>query len=94
MTEERWRAALARAALPGSCRVEYRRAVGFEDGLQTTNHKLTCLDKHGVVIGDGRDYDLLKAVMTPLESLSDGETENPLLVVLNLLTGGVSFGTK
>lgn len=59
--------------------------------MPTTAHRLTSVSANGTVIGDDRDYDLLKAVMMPLEALSERETADPFNVSLNLQTGALSI---
>lgn len=66
-----WIKALSFAALPGAARVVFSRTHGVEDGTPTTRYTLRSYDGEGNVIGDDRDYDLLKAAMGPLERLSD-----------------------
>lgn len=56
----------------------------MEDSVPTIAHRLTSFDTDGKVIGDDRDYDLLKAVMTPLESLAEHEPGDPLEVTLDV----------
>lgn len=54
------------------------------------SYRLTSFDSAGGRIGDSRDYDLLKAVMTPLERLAEsigGDTR----VVLDVTTSAVRF---
>lgn len=63
-----WIAALQRAALPESEIVSFARV--FPDQA-TVSYRLLCCTASGEMIGDDRDYDLLKAVITPLERLAD-----------------------
>jgi len=85
-----WKAALARAALPGAASVILTRSTGVEDGVPTTAYKLTSVSESGDTIGDDRDYDLLKAVMMPLERLAEAEGGDPLKVRLDVSTGKVT----
>ncbi|MEM6410610.1 MAG: hypothetical protein AAF683_03645 [Pseudomonadota bacterium] len=89
---QEWRDALARASMPGAVSVIYTRNMGIEDGVLTTSHTLKSFAEDGAVIGDERDYDLLKAVMMPLERLSEGDGSDPLVVTLNVQSGEVTFG--
>lgn len=66
-----WIKALSFAALPGATRVVFSKTHGVEDGTPTTRYTLRSYDGEGKVIGDDRDYDLLKAAMGPLERLSE-----------------------
>ena len=66
-----WIKALTFAALPGAHSVELTRTSKVEDGTPTVSYALKSYDKDGAVIGDDRDYDLLKAAMGPLERLSE-----------------------
>lgn len=68
--EAAWVRALARAALDGACRVEF---TFTRPAPNEVSYRLSCFDETGAKMGDSRDYDLLKAVMTPLESLCDCE---------------------
>ncbi|MEM9573229.1 MAG: hypothetical protein AAF996_17310 [Pseudomonadota bacterium] len=86
-----WRSALRRAALPNAEKVVFFREQKVEDNVPTTAFRLTSFDAAGVVIGDDRDYDLLKAVMTPLENLAASVDAEPLRVELNLLNAELSF---
>ena len=82
-----WLKALSFAALPGAARVVFSRTHGVEDGTPTTRYTLRSYDGEGNVIGDDRDYDLLKAAMGPLERLSDTQANAPLEVTLVIATG-------
>jgi|GEM_PF-2159045 len=83
---EAWIKALTRAALPGAVQVRFERRVLYEDGTPTTRYRLESLNAAGATIGDDRDYDLLKAVMMPLEALSEAGDHTDLTLVLNLET--------
>lgn len=85
--EERkaWIAALQRAALPDSEKIIFSRS---HPAPNEVSFRLTCLNKAGQKIGDNRDYDLLKAVLMPLERLSEKET-GEFEVMLNL--GDMAF---
>lgn len=63
-----WIKALKRAALPESEIVSFARV--FPDPA-TVSYRLLCTTASGEMIGDDRDYDILKAVITPLERLAD-----------------------
>jgi hypothetical protein len=82
-----WIKALRFAALPGAVAIVYERRHALEDGTPTLKHKLTSFSATGAVIGDDRDYDLLKAAMTPLENLAAAQDHNDLTVQLDLETG-------
>ena len=82
--KEAWREALRFAALPGAARVRFQRQNLVEDGIPTVRYTLRSETQAGNVIGDDRDYDLLKAVMTPLEKLSERYDHKELRVVLDL----------
>lgn len=88
---EKWKAALRRASLPDAVRVVYRLDTGVEDGVPTRKHRLTSYDASEAAIGDDRDYDILKAVMMPLENLAEDEAVNRLVVTLNLVSGSIIF---
>lgn len=84
---EKWRAALTRAALPGSGSVKL---AYTRPGPNEVSYQLTCLSAEGQVIGDDRDYDLLKAVMTPLEILCNCE-DAPFTAQINLQNNALEF---
>lgn len=81
-----WVKALRFAALPGAVTIIYERRYAMEDNTPTITHKLTSISASGAVIGDDRDYDLLKAAMTPLENLAAAQDHNDLSVQLDLET--------
>lgn len=85
-----WIKALRFAALPGAAKVQLERRVGSENGTPVISYRLTSKTKSGETIGDDRDYDLLKAVMTPLEALSENEKHEEVIVELNLESGDLS----
>lgn len=64
-----WSEALERAALPDASRIVFGRSTNASD--QSVSYSMNSYDAEGQVIGDDRDYDLLKAVFTPLEALSN-----------------------
>ena len=64
---EDWKRRLRRAGLPGAAKVE----LTWRFAARETAFELRSLDVSGGVIGDDRDYDLLKAVMSPLENLAE-----------------------
>ena len=82
-----WVAALRFAALPGAVAVLFERQKTVEDGTPTIKYRLTSFSGSGAIMGDDRDYDLLKAAMTPLETLAAAESENDLSVRLDLESG-------
>jgi len=84
---EAWIKALRFAALPGAEIVTFERAQVFEDGTPTTRYTLRSVSGRGDTIGDDRDYDLLKAVMHPLERLADSEPHADLKLELVVKTG-------
>lgn len=86
---EDWAKALRFAALPGAVRVIYERHETREEDTPTTRHRLTSFSASGEVIGDDRDYDLLKAAMTPLENLAAAHDHNDLRVELDLESGQI-----
>ncbi len=81
---EAWIKALRFAALPGAVKVRFERSEVIEDGVPTTRYKLQSKTASGDVIGDDRDYDLLKAAMRPLEALSEASNHKDLIVELDL----------
>lgn len=84
---ETWQAALTRAALPGTASVKL---VYTRPGPNEVSYRLVCLSADGATIGDDRDYDLLKAVMSPLEKLCDCE-DAPFAVQINLQNNRLEF---
>lgn len=85
-----WREALRFAALPGAARVRFQRQNLFEDGTPTVRYSLRSETYSCEVIGDDRDYDLLKAAMTPLEKLAEGYAHDELIVELELETDALT----
>lgn len=81
---EAWIEALTFAALSGAAFVRFERREQIEDGTPTINYMLQSRTESGAVMGDDRDYDLLKAVMRPLESLSEAEDHTDLILELDL----------
>ena len=81
---EAWIKALSFAALPGAVSVRFERSELVEDGVPTTRYRLQSKSASGDVIGDERDYDLLKAAMSPLEVLSEANDHKDLIVELDL----------
>jgi hypothetical protein len=81
---EAWTEALTFAALPGAAFVRFERRNRIEDGTPTVNYMLQSRTESGAVIGDDRDYDLLKAAMRPLENLSEAEDHTDLILELDL----------
>ena len=79
-----WIDALNFAALPGAAFVRFGRHERIEDGTPTINYMLQSRTEAGAVIGDDRDYDLLKAAMRPLEALSEAEAHADLILELDL----------
>lgn len=64
-----WSEKLRRAALPGAARIVFGRTTNAGDGA--VSYSMNSYDAAGEVIGDDRDYDILKAVFSPLENLSE-----------------------
>jgi len=83
---EAWIKALSFAALPGAAKVRLERSTSVEDGTPTISYTLRSETETGETIGDDRDYDLLKAVMRPLEQLSETEDHNDFILELDLKT--------
>ncbi len=67
MSDDKWIAALRRAAHPAAVTVELNWA--FEPG--ESRYTLKSRGDAGQPLAEERDYDLLKAVMTPLENLAE-----------------------
>ena len=84
--KDAWRKALRFAALPGAARVRFQRQSLVEDGTPTVRYSLRSETPDGELIGDDRDYDLLKAAMTPLEKLAEHYDHEELSVDLDLET--------
>lgn len=81
--EAAWVKALSRAALKGACRIEF----SYTQPAKTeVSYHLSCLDEKGEKMGDARDYDILKAVIVPLEKLCERE-KPPFSLALELKTG-------
>lgn len=77
-----WINRLNRAALPGAAEVELVRTHPEPNAV---NYRLRSLNAEGELIGDDRDYDLLKAIMSPLEKLAEQTLEHGRLrVVLDI----------
>lgn len=85
-----WKKALEFAALPGAARVRFGRQNLIEGGTPTVRYTLRSETESGKVIGDDRDYDLLKAAMSPLEKLAEQYDHEQLMVELDLKTGNLS----
>ena len=83
---EAWRKALRFAALSGASRVHFQRQNLVEDGIPTVRYTLRSETQAGNVIGDDRDYDLLKVAMMPLEKLAEYYDHEELSVELDLQT--------
>ena len=84
--KDAWRKALRFAALPGAARVRFRRQNLIEDGTPTVRYSLRSETQDGQAIGDDRDYDLLKAAMSPLEKLAELYGQDELMMDLDLET--------
>lgn len=76
-----WKNALKRAALPGAARVVFEKRVNPKENA--VSYTLKSFTADGAPIGDDRDYDLLKAVMTPLERLAE-DYDDRLMVSLDV----------
>ncbi len=87
--DARWRAALRRAALPGAASVTFEMASPAPGEIR---YDLRSNTNDGQPIGDDRDYDLLKAVMRPLENLCTCE-DFPFKATLNIQTDALLFET-
>ncbi|MEO1659958.1 MAG: hypothetical protein AAFR51_03145 [Pseudomonadota bacterium] len=87
---EAWHQALRFAALPGAAKVRLERQSLIEDETRTVRYRLTSFTADGETIGDDRDYDLLKAVMSPLEALADAAGHKDLKIELDLENGALS----
>ncbi|MEM6555962.1 MAG: hypothetical protein AAF642_08815 [Pseudomonadota bacterium] len=85
-----WIKALRFAALPGAVKVTFACQRVIEDGTPTTRYGLASVSGTGDVIGDDRDYDLLKAAMSPLETLADAYDHTDLNLELDLGSGQLS----
>ena len=83
---EAWIKALSFAALPGAAKVRLERSPSVEDGTPTISYTLRSETETGETLGDDRDYALLKAVMRPLEQLSETEDHNDFILELDLNT--------
>lgn len=79
-----WIKALSFAALPGASKVRFERRTMIEEGTPTTRYRLQSKTESGEIIGDDRDYDLLKAVMMPLEHLAEQQDHRELIIELDL----------
>lgn len=79
---EAWIKALRFAALAGAAKVRFE--AQLDGGAR--NYRLRSFSPSGRVMGDGRDYDVLKAVMTPLEKLADAEDNKDLNLELDLIS--------
>jgi len=90
-TNEDWAKALRFAALPRADSVVFSKRLTEEDGIQTIKYVLASLDQSGATIGDPRDYDLLKAAITPLENLADRLGEDAFRVQLSVRSGRVEI---
>lgn len=89
-----WKKALEFAALPGAARVRFERQNLVEEGTPTVRYSLRSETESGEAIGDDRDYDLLKAAMSPLEKLAEQYDHEQLMVELDLKTGNLSGLSK
>lgn len=83
---QHWSEALERAALPDASRIVFGRTTDAAD--QSVSYSMNSYDEEGRVIGDDRDYDLLKAVFTPLERLSE-EMDGDFMLAMDLDSGAV-----
>lgn len=81
---EDWVKALSFAALPSAAKVRFERRLMVKDGTPTTEYALRSIAESGEIVGDARDYDLLKAVMGPLENLAKQQDHRDLIVELDL----------
>ena len=81
-----WSEKLRRAALPGAARIVFGRTTKAED--RSVSYSMNSYDAAGDVIGDDRDYDMLKVVFSPLETLSEA-MEGDFLLEMDLESGVV-----
>ena len=86
MGEAAWIEKLRRAALPGAARVTFSKSVRPEENA--VSFELRSLNAAGKALGDDRDYDLLKAVIVPLERLAEANP-NGVRVELDIATGAL-----
>lgn len=88
--DETWREKLTRAALRGAVAVMFE----WTRTPEGTSFALKSRDAAGAPIGDGSDYDILKARITPLEALAEAEGFGPAgqtrTIRLDLVTGNLS----
>ena len=84
--ETEWIERLRFAALPGAVRVRFACEADARDG--SVSYTLKSFDATGHPIGDDRDYDLLKAAMSPLERLSE-QMARPFAIELDLKSGAL-----
>lgn len=82
-----WIKALRFAALPGAAKVRFEKQTRRAAGAVSVHYRLRSYSASGHAIGDDRDYDLLKAVMTPMEMLADAEDHKELKLELDLESG-------
>lgn len=82
---ELWKKALMRAALKQAVSVKFSKTVTSKDN--SISYELASYDASDKPIGDDRDYDLLKAVMTPLENLADTVQDDRFSMSLDLVSG-------
>jgi len=87
---ERWIRALRFAAMPEAAKVKFERRSENAASPNARQYRLRSFLSSGEVIGDDRDYDVLKAVMRPLEALADAEDHEDLRFELDLTTGHFS----
>lgn len=66
---DEWEKRLRFAALPGAVRVEFV----WNADPEGSSFALRCYDEDGQAIGDGTDYDILKARISPLQDLAERE---------------------
>lgn len=84
--QEVWEPALRRAALPGASRIRFGRSTSADD--QSVSYSMNSYDAEGQVIGDDRDYELLKAVFDPLEQLAR-QIDGDFLLEMDVESGEV-----
>lgn len=84
--EAAWIKALTFAALPGAARVEFERIRKMDGQTPVVGYTLRSVSESGDTIGDDRDYDLLKAAITPLERLSESIDTESFQLQLDLQT--------
>lgn len=80
-----WNRALRFAALPGARKVTFEKHhIIAPDGQPVTQYRLQSFAAAGQRLGDDRDYDMLKAVMAPLERLASQADHEEFMIELDV----------